>query len=108
VVELTEAVNLLATLELRSFHEGDPAALSALVEVELDQGGSVGGSDVERVLYLLSPTGGGLRLEESFGSIVVVTPGSPIGRALVGKRSGADVEFRTPQGLRQGVILSVE
>ncbi len=59
----------------------DPAAApGSLVEAE---------EDGQPRRYLLAPEGGGLRLE---GDVQVVTPRSPLGQALVGKRAGEVVE----------------
>lgn len=40
-------------------------------------------------------------------TVRVLTPASPLGRAVLGQVLGSDVEVRTPQGLRQYSIASV-
>ncbi|HEY5376382.1 MAG TPA: GreA/GreB family elongation factor [Polyangiaceae bacterium] len=98
VVELQSAVNQLKAMELRDFSRGVPIALGALVAVEDDR---------ETVHYFLAPAGGGLRLLLAGREVRVVTPQSPIGQALIGKRQGDDLDLRTPQGVNECSIATV-
>ena len=66
---------------VRAFGAGQPIALGALVTAEERD---------DTLLLLLAPAGGGARLAE--GKVQVVTPRSPLGRALLGKRAGDDCE----------------
>ena len=98
VVELTRELGIASALELRSFGDASPIAVSALVGLD----------DGERTsFYFLSPAGGGLTLEVAGVAVRVLTPQAPLGRALVGQTLGSDVEVRTPQGLRQYSVTSV-
>jgi hypothetical protein len=47
---------------------------------------------------LLCPSGGGRTLSVAGKTVLVVTPGSPMGRALVGARVGDDVQVPTSRG----------
>ena len=98
VVELQSAVNQLKAMELRDFSKGVPIALGALVAVEDER---------ETVHYFLAPAGGGLRLPLAGREVRVVTPQSPIGQALLGKRQGDDLDLRTPQGVSECSIATV-
>ncbi len=98
VVELQGALNQLKALELRDFSADRPVALGALVAVEGEQ---------ETVHYFLAPAGGGLRLRLEGKEVLVVTPQSPVGRALVGKRPGDALDLRTPHGVRECSIATV-
>jgi len=98
VVELQDALNLLKALELRSFTAASAIALGALVA--LDEDGDV-------VHYFIAPAGGGVRVTVAGAEVRVVTPQSPIARALLGKHEGDDLELRTPQGVRECSIASV-
>ena len=98
VVELQGAVNQLKAMELRDFSGGAVIALGALVELEDER---------ETVRYFLAPSGGGLRLHVAGREVRVVTPQSPIGQALIGKRAGDDVDLRTPQGLTECSVATV-
>jgi transcription elongation GreA/GreB family factor len=98
VVELARDLTSASALVLRPFEGATPIAVSALVELD----------DGERAtFYFLSPVGGGLTLDVGGVAVRVLTPASPLGRALLGQAVGSDVEVRTPQGLRQYSVASV-
>lgn len=75
--------------ELRAFvpacFSGKPIGAGALVETEMDG---------ETDLFFLLNCGGGTELEVDGREITVITPESPVGAALVGKRQGAAYSFR--------------
>lgn len=98
VVELQDALNQLKALELRAFTPDSPIALGALVALD-------DGRDIVR--YFIAPAGGGVRVTVAAAEVRVVTPQSPIARALLGKREGDDLELQTPQGARECSIASV-
>ena len=80
VRDLELAVSEVLGMPIRAFREGDPVALSALVFA--DEGG------VELKMFI-APHGGGHVVA---GGVQVVTPKSPLGRALVGKCRGEECE----------------
>lgn len=99
VVELTEALAQVRGFPLRAFAEDAPIGLSALVQLE-NEAGAVSS-------YFMAPAGGGIQLEPPAGPLTIVTPRSPLGRALVGRRVGDEVELVTPQGVREQVVVAV-
>jgi transcription elongation GreA/GreB family factor len=82
VAELESGVANVAAMVLRAFSNSDAIASGALVEVE---------EDGKRTQYFVAPAGGGSVLA---GDVHVITPASPLGRALAGKRAGDDVELK--------------
>ncbi len=75
----------IASLNVRDFAEDDGIEPGALVElVEL---GGVG----ERLWYLVAPGAGGREVVCEV-EITVVTPGSPLGSQLMGRRAGDEVK----------------
>ncbi len=68
------------------FHEG-PVRLGALVETAAE---GAEGQERQAAFYWILSHGGGTRLAE--GSVLVVTPKSPLGRALLGGRAGDECE----------------
>jgi transcription elongation GreA/GreB family factor len=82
IAELEAAASDVAAMKLRVFGEDDAIAMSALVLVE-DAG--------KQQRYFVAPGGGGTVLA---GGVQVITPASPIGGALLGKRVDDVVEFR--------------
>lgn len=81
VEELRTALGLVRSMPTRDFGDDAPIALGALVSASVD--------DAERS-YFVAPGGGGAELE---GGVQVVTPGSPLGRALLGRREGDETEL---------------
>ncbi len=55
----------------------------------------------------MSPHGGGVKLELDGVSIQVVTPQSPLGKALLGRLHGDVIEIRAKSGLREMSIVDV-
>jgi transcription elongation GreA/GreB family factor len=98
VEEMRIGVAQLGAMRLRRF-EDDPIAVGALVALEDDEG--------VRALYFLAPAGGGLRLPSQGTDIGIITPSSPLGRALIGKRVDDELELPTGGGLRALTIVAV-
>ena len=98
VVELQGELNQLKALELRAFAPGTPIAMGALAAVDDGR---------ELTYYFIAPAGGGVRVRVANIEVRVVTPQSPIARALLGKVEGDDLELRTPQGASECSIRSV-
>ena len=95
VAELRTEVALVQGMPVRDLTDDDPIALGALVLVEENER--------ERTL-LVAPGGGGAALE---GDVLVVTPSSPLGRALLGKRAGDDVELPAAGRTRSLTVTGV-
>lgn len=95
VVELEAAVADVTRLELRTFGATAPIALSALVTVEEEEA---------EHRFFLAPAGGGSELR---GGVQVLTTSSPLGRALLGKHEGDEVEVRLPGKTRTLVIAAI-
>lgn len=60
----------------------------------------------QRRLFL-GPAAGGMMLEMGSEKVTIITPDSPLGDALLGKRSGDVFEFATGNNQREYEILSV-
>jgi hypothetical protein len=85
-------------MECLAFEPRAPIALSALVELESEEGA---------VCYWLVPAGAGLRLDVDGRMVRVVTPVSPLGRGLLRKQCGDTLEIHTPQGVREYEVSSI-
>jgi transcription elongation GreA/GreB family factor len=95
VAELEVGLAQVSALVVRAFKPGDAIAVSALVELD---------EDGESQHVLVAPYGGGTTLT---GPVQVVTPSSPFGRALLGKRAGDDLEVQLPGRTRAFTITSI-
>jgi transcription elongation GreA/GreB family factor len=94
VAELEAAIGDVTALALRTFGATSAVAMSALVEV--DEAG-------ETKQFFIAPAGGGTMIS----TVQVVTPSSPLGRALIGKRIDDEVELQLPGAYRSFVITSL-
>lgn len=74
--EAADAVAQFQSLVLRDFTAGEAIALGALVRLE------------DGARYFIGPKAGGTEVESDNGTIMVITPSSPLGRQLVGRRQG--------------------
>jgi len=95
VAELEAGLAAVTALVPRDFASGDPVAVGALVTVD---------DDGEPKRLFIAPHGGGSVLA---GGVQVVTPSSPLGRALLGKRVDDEAELRLPGGQRTLVVVAV-
>lgn len=86
----------LTSLNVLALTPTDSVKPGAVVEAEDDDG--------EALVYFVAPEGGGTKLK---GGVLVVTPLSPVGAALLGKREGDEVELRLGGKARVLTILSV-
>ena len=96
VAELEESVAVLQAFAPRAFGPEDGAALGAIVDVV---------EDGARQRYFIAPHGGGEQL--AGGTVQVVTPASPLGRALLGRRIGDVAELRLRGPLRELELVAL-
>lgn len=72
------------SLVVRDFAPGEAIDLGALVELE---------SKGERLWYFIGPRAGGTELVHNKTEVLVITPQSPLGQQLVGKKQGDRLQF---------------
>lgn len=96
--ELAEQVHRLESLEPRAFVEDDAIAPGALVRVLVE--------GAPRVFFVV-PWGGGTEVEVGATTVLVITPASPVGRALVGRKVGEDFELAVKGALREWEIDAI-
>lgn len=77
--ETALAVQAFEALTLREFLPGDVISLGALVEVE---------SRGRTTSYFIGPRAGGTEVQHDGRTVTVITPHSPLGRQLMGRRRG--------------------
>jgi transcription elongation GreA/GreB family factor len=79
VREIADAITMFEGMEPKNFAADEPIDLGALVEVEMDGASS---------LFFIGPKNGGLEIEYQKKEITVITPPSPLGQNLIGKKTG--------------------
>ncbi len=92
--EIEQSIAQFESLPLREFEPKDPIDLSAVVELH---------SKREKCCYFIGPRAGGTEVTLAGKEFVVITPHSPLGQQLMGRKkgdrlrfggSGADDEYR--------------
>jgi len=97
--ELEAAIAEFQKLPVKTFGAGEAIDLGALVELE--HGG-------ENTIYFIGPRAGGTEVVHDKKEILVITPQSPLGEQLLGKKSGDQPQL-TFGGTKQAAkILKVE
>lgn len=99
VVEMQYDLDLLKNLQLRVFTEDDPVAIAALLAVEDE--------DEHVTHYFIAPSAGGTKLVVDAGEVKIITPKSPLGRALIGQHLDDEIEFASPQGRKILTIVQI-
>lgn len=99
VRELETALKMLAGLEVKDVGKTTPICASAVITLEDGEG--------VKTMFFMSPHGGGVRLDLEGTSVQVVTPQSPLGKALLGRLHGDVIELRGKSGLREMTIADV-
>src|SRR5687768_12776971 len=79
VVEIETAIEKFQKMEARDFGTGDPIDTGAVVELS---------SGREKNVYFIGPRAGGTEVEFEKRELLVITPESPLGAQLIGKKAG--------------------
>lgn len=97
--QVANAIKAFRNVPIRVFGPDEPVAVGALVRLQ--------GRGSKNV-YFLGPAHGGLEVRVNGDEVMVVTPASPLGHAIMGRRSGERVAL--PQGARtvEHTIVAVE
>ena len=77
--EIQDSIKTYRALATKGFARDEPIDLTALVELGVGHG---------RSLYFIGPKHGGLEVEHEGKEITVITPQSPLGQNLMGKKAG--------------------
>ena len=97
--ELEAAIAEYQKLGVKKFADGDAIAVGALVELE--HGG-------ENSIYFVGPRAGGTEILHDRKEILVITPQSPLGEQLMGKKSGQEPQLTFGGAKQAAKILRVE
>ena len=77
--EILDSIEIYCALATMDFAPDAPIDLTALVELD---------ADGTRSIYFIGPRNGGLEIEHQRKEITVITPQSPLGQNLMGKKVG--------------------
>jgi transcription elongation GreA/GreB family factor len=97
--EIEAAIAEFEKLPAKKFTAAEPIGLGALVELE------TGG---ENHFYFIGPRAGGTEILHDKKEILVITPQSPLGEQLMGKKSGDKLQLTFGGAKQAAKILKVE
>ncbi len=97
-MELEEMRALYQHVDLRPFGPETPIASTALVQLECDG---------KATFYLVMPKGGGLSVTQEGKTVHVVTPLSPLGQAVMGRKVGDSVDVAVQRTIKEYEIVKV-
>ncbi|HEY3307766.1 MAG TPA: GreA/GreB family elongation factor [Desulfuromonadaceae bacterium] len=97
--EIRVALESYRKLKLQAFDEETSVGLTALITLEDEA--------KHRRQVFLGPHAGGLKIATDSTEIVVITPRSPLGRNLIGKFSGDEVEAGADASQKTYTITSI-
>jgi hypothetical protein len=96
--ELKRALLMYRFLPVREFTTEDVIAPGCLTELQLGS---------RKAWYLLVPQHGGLVTQFEGNPVQVITPQSPMGEAILGKRCGDEITVKTSSGERHYQVLQI-
>ncbi len=97
--ELEGAIAEFQKLGARKFSDGDGINVGALIELE---------TSGETAFYFIGPKAGGTEVVHDRKEILVITPQSPLGEQLVGRKRGDQPVLKLGGEARTATILQVE
>ena len=96
--ELEASISAFEKMEPARFEPGDPIGLGALVELEQGK---------RRTFYFVGPRAGGTEIEHDKIEVLVITPQSPLGEQLQGKKQGDRLRLTLAEASNQYRVVGV-
>lgn len=94
--EIMDSIKTYEALAVKDFGPAEPIDLTALVELD---------SDGTRAWYFVGPKNGGLEINFQGKEVTVITPQSPLGQNLMGRKAGEHWKTKLgPSTLKHKVI----
>jgi len=97
--ETLQARQQFSELDLRPYEKGEAIELAALVTLEGEDGAEI---------YFLGPRAGGIEVVLGKKTVLVITPHSPFGRQLMGRKAGESLKIELARTTRTFRIAAVE
>ena len=97
--EIKQALQSYNHLKLQLFDDESPIRLTALVTLRTGDGAT-------KTIFI-GPLEGGLKVMDHQFEVTVITPGSPLGRNLIGRRTGDCIEVGSGSDRKEYEILQV-
>jgi hypothetical protein len=84
-VDVLQAMQQFKSLVVRQFAPQEPIHIGALVELERKG---------ERIAYFIGPSAGGTEVTCEGREVLVITPHSPMGQQLIGRKQGERLQIK--------------
>jgi transcription elongation GreA/GreB family factor len=98
MAETAEALQKFGALTPTRLHDGDPIDVGALVELKTRR---------EQTLYFMGPSAGGTEVVHGKKTVLVLTPQSPLGAQLMGRKQGERLKMKVGGLMDDYTITSV-
>jgi len=96
--EIQGAIAAFEKLKAKTFGDGEPVDVGAFVELELDG---------ETSTYFIGPRAGGTEVMHDKREVLVITPESPLGQQLMGKKQGDVMKLKLAHARNQCRLTKV-
>lgn len=96
--EIQGAIAAFEKLDTRKFAESEPIDVGAFVEVEING---------ESAAYFIGPRAGGTEIVHDKREVLVITPQSPLGEQIMGRKQGDTLKLRFGHGQSQCCITRI-
>jgi transcription elongation GreA/GreB family factor len=96
--EIQGAIAAFEKLDARKFGAGEPVDVGAFVELELHEG---------KTAYFIGPRAGGTEVLYDRREVLVITPQSPLGEQLMGRKQGDVLKLKLIHAQNQCRVTSV-
>lgn len=96
--EIQGAIAAFEKLETRKFGESEPVDVGAFVELELNG---------EKAAYFVGPRAGGTEILHDKREILVITPQSPLGEQIMGRKQGDHLKLKLGPAQSQCRVMKV-
>ena len=97
-VEIQAAIAAFEKLDPRKFGVAEPVDVGAFVELE---------SDGEKAAYFIGPRAGGTEVLHDKREVLVITPQSPLGEQLLGRKQGDVLKLKLAGAQNQYHVTAV-
>jgi transcription elongation GreA/GreB family factor len=99
VDDIQQAKQTIEQLVIRDFQEDIPISLSALVQIALDSN--------NKQWFFISPAAGGFKGVLNGQNYTVITPSSPMAKALIGKFIDDEIQLMVGHNNQQNEIIAI-
>jgi hypothetical protein len=97
--EIMDSIKVYGSLGLKKFGADEPIDVTALVELD---------ADGMRSIYFVGPRNGGLEIKLGRKEVTVITPQSPLGQSIMGKKAGRRWTIQRGASSAKYHIISVD